>query len=125
MIYQQVFQKFRELANLDDTQAEKYRWLCDECTEELYEMLAENGKTLSENRLSSVAAAMTLYRYTAVAKDSNVTSFKAGELTVGYGKQSESAKQYLQQSLKSIAPYLKDNYFVFRSVRNYDTSSHS
>ena len=44
MIYQQVFQKFRELANLDDTQAEKYRWLCDECTEELYEMLADNGK---------------------------------------------------------------------------------
>ncbi len=125
MIYQQVFQKFRELAVIDDEEAEKYRWLCDECVEELYEMLADNGKTLSENRLSSVASAMAWYKYVAVAKDSNVTSFKAGELTVSYRQKSESARQYLQQSLRSIAPYLKDNYFVFRSVRNYDISDHS
>lgn len=125
MIYQQVFQKFRELAVIDDEEAEKYRWLCDECMDELYEMLADNGNSLNENRLSSVAAAMTFYRYVAVAKDSNVTQFKAGELTVSYRQKIQSAKQYLQQCLKSIAPYLKDSNFVFRSVKSYDISDHS
>lgn len=122
MVYQQVFQKFRELASIDDNEAEKYRWLCNECVDELNEMLADNGKVLSENRFSSVAASMVWYRYTTVATDGGLTDFKAGEISIKYTPKTEAAKIYMENCLKSIAPYLKDRQFVFRRVNSIDIS---
>lgn len=117
MNYQQVFQRFIELANIDFEQAEKYKWLCTNSIEELQEMLADDvDETACCGRLSATAAAMAFYNYVEICKESNITSFKAGDITVEYSERKKFADEYLKQCMKGISKYLKDNSFFFRGV---------
>lgn len=121
MNYQQVFQRFIELTHLTQDEAEKYRWLCNNAVEELNEMLVDNvDLSVCSGRLSATASAMAFYKYTMIAEGNNVNSFKAGDITVNCSSDKEFAKEYLQQCLKSIAQYIKDENFVFRGVKAYD-----
>ena len=120
---QQVFQEFSELAELDGIKAEKYRGLCDNAVYELEEML--NDKACADNancggRLSAAAAAMAFCKYTLICRDADVTGFKAGELDVKLIQKYKLAENYLEQCMKSIAPYIKDRGFVFRGVMASD-----
>lgn len=115
---QQVFQRFCELTGLSYNDAQQYRWLCNNAADELNEMLVSNiDMQKCSSRLSVAAAAIAYYRYIIFTENSNVTSFKAGDLTVAYSDCKVFAKEYLNQCLKSIAPYIKDGNFMFRGVR--------
>lgn len=82
---QQVFQRFCELTGLSYNDAQQYRWLCINAADELNEMLVSNiDMQKCSSRLSVAAAAIAYYRYIIFAENSNVTSFKAGDLTVAY-----------------------------------------
>ncbi|MEE0858620.1 MAG: hypothetical protein U0M12_04020 [Acutalibacteraceae bacterium] len=121
MNYQQVFQRFIELTHLSQNEAEQYQWLCNNAVEELNEMLVDNvDLSVCSGRLSATASAMAFYKYTMIAEGSNVNSFKAGDITINCSSDKEFAKEYLQQCLKSIAMYIKDENFVFRGVKAYD-----
>ena len=122
---QQVFQEFSELAELDGIKAEKYRGLCDNAVYELEEMLKD--KACADNadcggRLSAAAAAMAFCKYTLICRDADVTGFKAGELDVKLIQKYKLAENYLEQCMKSIAPYIRDKGFVFRGVMVSDIS---
>lgn len=121
MNIQQVFQRFAELAHLSEEKAENYKWLCCNAVEELEEILVKNVDVSGcGGRLSAAASAMAFYKYVVIAENSNVNSFKAGDITVSYSNRKEFAKDYLQQCMKSIAPYIKDSNFVFRGVKAND-----
>ena len=120
---QQVFQEFSELAELDGIKAEKYRGLCDNAVYELEEMLKDKAcadNAHCDGRLSAAAAAMAFCKYTLICRDANVTGFKAGELDVKLIQKYKLAENYLEQCMKSIAPYIKDRGFVFRGVMASD-----
>lgn len=124
MNIQQVFQRFIELSHLSEEKAENYKWLCYNAVEELEEMLVKNvAVSRCGGRLSTAASAIAFYKYTVIEENSNVNSFKAGDITVNYSDKKEFAKNYLQQCMKSIAPYIKDNNFVFRGVKTNDIPS--
>ncbi len=121
MNYQQVFQRFIELANLTDEEAEKYRWLCNNAVEELNEMLVKGiDKEACSGRLTATAGAIAFYKYSVISQDGNVNSIKAGEITVNCTPLNQYAGEYLNQCMKSIAPYVKDKNFLFRGVKTDD-----
>ena len=121
MNIQQVFQRFTELVHLSEEQAENYKWLCCNAVEELEEMLVKDVDiSRCSGRLSAAASAMAFYKYIIFEENSNVNSFKAGDITVNYSDRGEFAKNNLQQCMKSIAPYIKDSNFVFRGVKAND-----
>lgn len=123
MNIQQVFQRFTELSHLSEEKAENYKWLCCNAVEELEEMLVKNVDVSGcGGRLSAAASAMAFYKYIVIEENSNVNSFKAGDITVNYSDKKEFAKDYLQQCMKSIAPYIKDSNFSFRGVKTNDIS---
>lgn len=121
MNYQQVFQRFIELANLTQEEAEQYRWLCNNAVEELDEMLVKGiDKEACSGRLSATASAIAFYKYSVISQGSNVNSVKAGEVTVNCIPLKQYAQEYLNQCMKSIAPFIKDSNFVFRGVKTDD-----
>lgn len=121
MNYQQVFQRFIELANLTEEEAEQYRWLCNNAVEELDEMLVKGiDKEACSGRLSATASAIAFYKYSIISQGGNLNSVKAGEITVSCTPQKQYASEYLSQCMKSIAPYVKDSNFVFRGVKTDD-----
>lgn len=122
MNYQQVFQRFIELANLTEEEAEKYRWLCNNAVEELNEMLVKGiDKEACSGRLSATASALAFYKYSVISQGGNVNSVKAGEITVNCTPLNQYASEYLNQCMKSIAPYVKDKNFLFRGVKTDDS----
>lgn len=122
MNYQQVFQRFIELANLTEEEAEKYRWLCNNAVEELNEMLVKGiDKEACSGRLSATASALAFYKYSVISQSGNVNSVKAGEITVNCIPLNQYASEYLNQCMKSIAPYVKDKNFLFRGVKTDDS----
>lgn len=122
MNYQQVFQRFIELANLTEEEAEKYRWLCNNAVEELNEMLVKGiDKEACSGRLSATASALAFYKYSVISQSGNVNSVKAGEITVNCTPLNQYASEYLNQCMKSIAPYVKDKNFLFRGVKTDDS----
>ncbi len=121
MNYQQVFQRFMELTHFTEDEAEKYRWLCNNAVDELNEMLVKGiDKKACSGRLSATAAAIAFYKYSVIAEGSNVTSVKAGDVTLNCTPLRQFAGDYLNQSLKSISRYIKDRNFVFRGVKADD-----
>lgn len=121
MNYQQVFQRFIELAKLTENEAEQYRWLCNNAVEELEEMLVKGiDKEACSGRLSATASAIAFYRYSVISQGCNVNSVKVGDLTVNCTPLKQYASEYLSQCMKSIAPYIKDSSFIFRGVKTDD-----
>lgn len=110
-----------ELTHFTEDEAEKYRWLCNNAVDELNEMLVKGiDKEACSGRLSATAAAIAFYKYSVIAEGSNVTSVKAGDVTLNCTPLRQFAEEYLNQSLKSISKYIKDNNFVFRGVKADD-----
>ena len=121
MNYQQVFQRFIELTGLTQEEAEQYRWLCNNAVEELEEMLVKGiDKEACSGRLSATASAIAFYKYSVISQGSNVNSVKAGEVTVNCTPLKTYAQEYLNQCMKSIAPFIKDSNFMFRGVKTDD-----
>lgn len=118
MNYQQVFQRFIELTNLTEEEAQHYRWLCENAVEELEEMLVKGiDKEACSGRLSATASAIAFYKYSVMSQGSNISSVKAGDVSVSCTPLKQYASEYLSQCMKSLAPYLKDSNFMFRGVK--------
>lgn len=116
----QVLSQFSQLAHISEQEAEKYKWLCINAVEELTQMLKKNTDlTACSGRLSATATAIAYYNYCIIAEGSNVNNLKIGDMTVSCGANKEFAKDYLQQCMKGIAPYLKDSNFMFKGVNVY------
>lgn len=116
----QVLLQLSQLAGISMEEAEKYKWLCTNSVEELTEMLKDNTDlSACGGRLTATATAMAYYNYCVVMQDSNVNSVKIGDISVNCNADKKLANDYLQQCLKSIAPYLKDSSFMFKGVKAY------
>lgn len=116
----QVLLQLSQLAGISMEEAEKYKWLCTNAVEELTEMLKDNTDlSACGGRLTATATAMAYYNYCVVMQGSNVNSVKIGDISVNCNADKKLANDYLQQCLKSIAPYLKDSSFMFKGVKAY------
>ncbi|MEE1155278.1 MAG: hypothetical protein UH241_08995 [Acutalibacteraceae bacterium] len=116
----QVLLQLSQLAGISMEEAEKYKWLCTNAVEELTEMLKDNTDlSACGGRLTATATAMAYYNYCVVMQGSNVNSVKIGDISVNCNADKKFANDYLQQCLKSIAPYLKDSSFMFKGVKAY------
>lgn len=116
----QVLLQLSQLAGISMEEAEKYKWLCTNAVEELTEMLKDNTElSACGGRLTATATAMAYYNYCVVMQGSNVNSVKIGDISVSCNADKKFANDYLQQCLKSIAPYLKDSSFMFKGVKAY------
>lgn len=80
----------------------------------------KNGVDVTDIRLINAAAASVNYRFTVrkINSDDCVTSFKAGDVTVGISPQAiaERAEKEKNEALLAALPLLKDEGFVFRRV---------
>ncbi len=122
----QVLLQFSQLVGITMEEAEKYKWLCTNAVEELTEMLKKDTDlSACGGRLSATATAMAYYNYCIIVQGSNVNSLKVGDISVSCGADKDFAKYYLQQCLKSIAPYLKDSSFMFKGVKAYGVQGNS
>lgn len=116
----QVLLQLSQLAGISMEEAEKYKWLCTNAVEELTEMLKDNTDlSACGGRLTATATAMAYYNYCVVMQGNNVNSVKIGDISVNCNADKKFANDYLQQCLKSIAPYLKDSSFMFKGVKAY------
>ncbi len=93
--------------------------LCAAAAKELEYRLKE-GVDCSDIRLINAGAAMVNYRLSMkkANTDENVTSFKAGDVTVSLSPSAiiERAEKEKSEALLSAIPLLRDDGFVFRQV---------
>lgn len=113
-----VLSALREYYSPDGTDEE----LAPVCTLTINEILprVKSEEVHSDGRLISLAAAMVNYRLCAkrAAGSDNVTSFKAGDVTVSISPSAllEQAEKEKNAAFLAALPLLKDEEFVFRQV---------
>ncbi len=114
-----VLARFRQFINLDDTEAEKLLPLCVVNLHRINAQLRDDVNT-DDIRITEAAAALTYYDYTVrlSSETDDVTSFKAGDITVSKTTSSltENAEKMKKDALLELAPLMKDTTFIFLNV---------
>lgn len=112
-----IFDRFKQLADLEDTAAEKWTYLIYGCMVEIRNMLLpECDLELHCHRLTAVTAALAFYRYKSIlaARGKQPSSFKAGDVTVNIGDGGvNAAYRMYSEELSGIGDILKSNDFIF------------
>lgn len=120
MSFEQVLSRFITLAKLDVIEAEKWQWLCSDAVK-YYESKQKENINEEEcccSRLSAAAAAMAFYHFTLLNTEQNISSFKAGDVSLGFSNDiSKIAYQIWQQAHLSAAKFLNDDNFFFKKVK--------
>ena len=119
MLKDQVFAQAALLAGeLTQKQTELLRMLCLVSSSSLASQLRQ-GLTVEDCKAEFIAAASlyALASLNSVAEDSDVSEFKAGDLTVKKGSAGKDAASrcLLRQAEMILSPFLKDR-FVFQGV---------
>ena len=114
-----VLARFRQFINIDDEEAEKVLPLCVVNLRRIQAQLREDADP-DDIRIQEAAACLTYYDYTVRLshETDNVTSFKAGDITVSKTTLSltEHAEKMKKDALLEIAPLMKDTSFVFLNI---------
>lgn len=114
-----VLARFRQLIDIDDTEAEKVLPLCVVNLKRILAQLNDNVDP-DDIRISEAAAALTYYDYTVriSAQTDEITSFKAGDITVSKTASSltETAEKIKKDALLELVPLMKDTNFIFMNV---------
>lgn len=114
-----VLARFRQLVDIDDKEAEKLLPLCVVNLHRVNSQLREDVNS-DDVRIAQAAAALTYYDYAVRLsfETDNVTSFKAGDITVSKTTTSltENAEKLKKDALLELVPLMKDTNFVFLNV---------
>ena len=93
--------------------------LCRSALERLRRSLKKTADP-EDPRISRAAAADAYYDWTLrlLAQEENVTSFKAGDVTISRSASAafETAERVRRDAYLAVLPLLEDPYFVFRSI---------
>lgn len=113
---QTVFEKVSEIfADTDDSLLP----FCEQAAAVINSKMRA-GVDASDIRLLTAAAAIALDEYSAMqnVSDGDVSSFKAGDVTVSKGNASarDAAENFRKNALIQAADLLADSHFVFRTV---------
>ncbi len=114
-----VLARFRQLIDIDDTEAEKILPLCVVNLQRIQAQLRSDVNQ-DDVRIAEAAAALTYYDYAIKlsSETDDVTSFKAGDITVSKSVSSltENAEKMKNSALLELVPLMKDTNFVFMNV---------
>ena len=114
-----VLNRLRQLVTLDEQGAENALPLCALCLEEIRSKL-RSGADENDIRLAQAAAGLVFYRLMlrTAADGSNVTGFKAGDVTVTRSPAAsmELAVSVRDEALAEVSDLLEDRDFMFRQV---------
>ncbi len=114
-----VLARFRQLIEIDDTEAEK---LLPLCVVNLRRVMAQLNEKADKDdiRITEAAAALTYYDYSIKLSNQtdNITSFKAGDITVSQTSNSltEHAEKIKKAALLELTPLMRDTSFIFMNV---------
>ena len=125
--YSSIFDRFKSLAELENSEAEKWSYLIYDCMVEIRNMLLPDCDIEKNcHRLTAVTAALVFYRYKTVlaARGTEPKSFKAGDVTLEIGDSAvKSAYMMYREELSGIGDILKINDFVFGRTESLCTKN--
>ncbi len=114
-----VLARFRQFVNIDDTEAEKQLPLCVVNLRRIQAQLRDDVNP-DDVRIQEAAACLTYYDYAIrlSSETDDVTSFKAGDITVSKTTSSltENAEKMKKNALLELTPLMKDTNFVFLNI---------
>lgn len=116
----EVASKFLLLTGIDESELSKYLPLIRESIAYVKSILKDNVD-VKENSLllSSACGTYAYYKWSLYFSESDVSYFKAGDLTVSKNNESsvtEKAYSLWKESLKEISSLTKSNDFYFKGV---------
>lgn len=113
--FEDVFERFLILADLDHESGEKYSFLCDDAIETINKLL--KPETIVANyrsRLTSAAAALCCYKFSMIEMAKEPESFSAGDLRFGFGDTKfKNTLRLWEDAKKDISDLIYDNDFAF------------
>ncbi len=114
-----VLSRFRQFVNLDEYEAEKFLPLCIVNLKRIQAQLRDDADA-DDIRIQEAAACLTYYDYAVMlsSETDDVTSFKAGDITVSKTTSSltENAEKMKKDALLELTPLMKDTHFVFMNI---------
>ena len=114
-----VLARFRQFINISDEEAEKILPLCVVNLRRIQAQLRSDADA-NDIRIQEAAACLTYYDYTVrlSSETDDVTSFKAGDITVSKTTSSltENAEKMKKDALLELTPLMKDTQFVFLNI---------
>ena len=125
MSYREVKDSLSRLVDLTPTETAGAEALCRECFKEITAGLKADADS-EDARVTAAAAGLAYYKLilkrTGEAATEDITSFKAGDVSISQGKSDTSrqlgnAENYFKQCYAKIVPLCEDNGFAFTNVR--------
>lgn len=118
MNFEQIYQRFIQISGLSEAEAVKWQWLCTIAADELKARLRNNIDYESNgDRLNNAAAAFAFYKYSVLNVKDNISSFKAGDVTVALSAdKNKKALEFWKASEKAVSDLLNDSSFLFKRV---------
>ncbi len=114
-----VLARFKQLAPIDEKEAEEILPLCVINHERIVKQL-RSCDDKDDVRVINAAASLTYYDYAlrVASQADTVTSFKAGDITVSKTISSitENAEKIKKDALIELTPLLKDTQFLFINI---------
>ncbi len=114
-----VLARLRQLMASDDEQDSELIPICLMNLERVLSLLDEKSDK-DDVRIIQAAAALSYYDYSLrkMSCEDNVTSFKAGDITVSKSKNAimEIAEKQRAEALAELTPLMKDTQFSFRQI---------
>ncbi len=116
------------LTDVAEGEKETVEAICQRCLDEICALLRPEAE-LTDPRIITAAAGKALYNLCIKRawsqQENNMTSFKAGDLSVSYNsldiqQQLVSAKEISDNAMRELTPLLNDNGFYFGKVDIYD-----
>ena len=116
----EVAKKFLLLSGIDESELSKYLPLIRESIAYVKSILKEEVDVKENSALlTSACGTYAYYKWSLFYSQSDVSYFKAGDLTVSKSSESkvtERAYSLLKESLKEIARFTKSSDFYFKGV---------
>lgn len=116
----EVAKKFLLLSGIDESELSKYLPLIRESIAYVKSILKEEVDVKENSTLlTSACGTYAYYKWSLFYSQSDVSYFKAGDLTVSKSSESkvtERAYSLLKESLKEIARFTKSSDFYFKGV---------
>ena len=119
------------LTDIDDGEKETVEAICQRALDEINSKLKPDVEQ-TDTRITSAAASLAFYnlcvKRLSLQDETNMSSFKAGDLSVSYNtadpkEQLSLAKEIRDKAMIDLIPLLADNGFYFGKVDIYDRNS--
>lgn len=117
--YNDVFSQIEKLITLDSEATERMKFFCESAVATMNSRIKRNADA-SDRRLILAAAALAHYRYLQMLCDeeSDLTSMKAGDVTVRRDADAamKRARQFCEETLLDVRDLLVDASFIFTAI---------